>query len=192
MKLTEPQTRQQVHTRTITCAAFVHGDGLVDIEGTLRDIKYQPLILPERGVVAPGEAIHEMKLVITIDRTFLIRDAQAITLQSPYQICGEINDRYRQIIGLRIEPGFTQKIKRLFRGISGCQHLTELLPPMATTAFQVIWASKETYSEIDTGGDAANRPTPLGGCHALRQDGEVVRLHFPKHYVQAVGKVDSA
>jgi len=191
MKLAEPQTRRQVHTRTITCAAFVHSDGLVDIEGTLRDIKYQPLILPERGVVAPGEAVHEMKFVITIDRTFLIRDAQAITLQSPYQICGTINDTYRQIIGLRLEPGFTQKIKRLFRGISGCQHLTELLPPMATTAFQVVWASKETYSEI-ADSDSANRPTPLGGCHALRQDGDVVKLHFPQHYLHPVGNVDNA
>ena len=183
-----PQTRQQLHTRTITCEAFAHGDGLVDIEGTLLDIKHHQIVLPERGVVAPGEAVHEMKLVITIDRSFVIHDAKAMTQQSPYRICSTINDSYRQIIGLRIESGFTQKIKRMFRGVSGCSHLTELLPPMATTAFQVMWSSRETYSDKVLEGDTVNRPTPLGGCHALSQNGEVVKLYFPQHYQQRESK----
>ena len=110
-----PQTRQQLHTRTITCEAFAHGDGLVDIEGTLLDIKHHQIVLPERGVVAPGEAVHEMKLVITIDRSFVIHD----------------------------------KVLE---------------------------------------GDTVNRPTPLGGCHALSQNGEVVKLYFPQHYQQRESK----
>ena len=172
--------RKPLHTRTVTCAAFARDDDLIDIEGTLLDIKPYPFLLPERGVVQPGEAVHEMKLVITIDRSFLIVDAKAQTLHSPYRICSSINESYRQIIGLRIEPGFTQNIKRLFKGVSGCPHLSELLPPMATTAFQVLWASKEAYSDPE--GQSKNRPTPLGGCHALRHDGDVVRLYFPHHY----------
>jgi Protein of unknown function (DUF2889) len=172
--------REHLHTRTISCKAFARNDDLIDIEGTLLDIKTYPMPLPERGIVPTGEPLHEMKLSITIDRSFLIRDASALTLHSPYRICDSINDSYRQIIGLRIESGFTQNIKRMFRGVNGCQHLTELLPTMATTAFQVMWATKETYSNLDS--EADKRATPLDGCHALRRDGDVVRLHFPQHY----------
>ncbi len=176
--------RKLIHTRTVSCEAFAREDELIDIEGTLLDIKPYPFELPERGVVPSGEAVHEMKLLITIDRSFLIHDAKAQTLHSPYRICGSITDSYRQIIGLRIEPGFTQNIKRLFKGINGCPHLSELLPSMATTAFQVIWASKEAYSDPE--GHSEKRPTPLGGCHALRHDGDVVRLYFPHHYRASV------
>ena len=63
---TELQNKKQLHTRTISCAAFIRGDNLVEIEGTLLDIKHQPFVIAERGVVAAGEAIHKMKFVITI------------------------------------------------------------------------------------------------------------------------------
>ncbi len=177
---------KQLHTRTITCEAFARDDDLIDLEGTLIDVKHQPFTLPERGVMMPGEALHEMKFVITIDRDYFIRDAWTKTLQSPYRICNAINDHYRQIIGLRIESGFTRKVKQLFRGIEGCAHLTEMLPTMATIAFQVVWTSsdKRTSSE-NADADSVNRPTPLGGCHALRKDGEVVKLYYPQHFVQS-------
>jgi len=178
---------KQLHTRTITCEAFSRDDDLIDIEGTLVDVKHQPFTLPEKGVVMPGEALHEMKFVITIDRDYFIRDAKAITLQSPYRICNAINDNYRQIIGLRIEPGFTKKVKKLFKGIDGCAHLTEMLPTMATIAFQVGWSSKDKQnSSNNSETNPVNRPTPFGGCHALRYDGEIVKLYFPQHFKQGI------
>lgn len=176
-------------TRTITCEAFSRDDDLIDIEGTLIDIKDQPFTLPERGVVRPGEALHEMKFVITIDRDYLIRDAKAITLQSPYRICNSINDNYRKLIGLRIESGFTKKVKQLFRGVDGCAHLTEMLPTMATIAFQAGWSTKDKQnSSNDFEANSANRSTPFGGCHALRYDGEVVKLYFPQHFKPQPGE----
>jgi len=181
----EQQIKKPVHTRTITCTAFVRDDSLVDVEGTLLDIKHQPFVLAERGVVAAGEAIHEMKFVLTIDHDFVIRDAKAVTLQSPFKICSAINESYRQLIGLRIEPGFTRQVKQLFKGVAGCQHLTELLSPMVATAFQVKWAAKDNYIDKNSDDNSINQTTPLDGCHALRQDGEVVKLHFPKYYLKS-------
>lgn len=168
-----PTARREVHLRRITCTAFARDDGLWDIEGRLIDTKPQGLDLPERRVEADG-AIHDMLVSLSVDRDFLIHDAWARTLHSPYQTCGEITASYRQLVGLRIEPGFTQKIKRLFRTTLGCSHLTELLPPMATTAYQVLWAERE--------GGASSA---IGGCHALRPDGDVVRVHFPASFVPA-------
>ena len=167
--------RREVHLRRISCSGFAREDGLWDIEGHLVDTKPQPLDLPV-GRVEAGQAIHEMRVGLTIDIDFLILDAWALTVHAPYGTCSDINPRYRQLVGLRIEPGFTQRVKQLFRATLGCSHLTELLPPMATTAFQVIWSDRANHDESAGGG------SPVGGCHVLRRDGELVRIHYPKSY----------
>ena len=82
-----------------------------------------------------------MRLRMTIDRERCIVDLQAWTEASPYPDCAEIEPAYRQLIGHRIEPGFTQLVKQLFRRTAGCSHMTELLPPMASTMWpRCQWA----------------------------------------------------
>ncbi len=176
MSSTTP-TRRPVHLRRIECTGFERDDGLFDIEGRLIDTKPTELVLPER-TVAPEEAIHHMTMRLTVGRDFVIRDVQAKSVEMPYRVCGDIAPAYRQLIGTRIEAGFTQKVKRLFRGIQGCAHLTELLPVMATTAFQIIWSDVDNFDNTATP-NGRTRGSPLGGCHALRLDGEVVMRYFP-------------
>lgn len=172
--------RQPIHLRRISCEGFVREDGLFDIEGLLVDTKPMPLNLVTREVPA-GTAIHQMRVRLTIDRERLIVDAHAETEHGPYPDCMRVGSAYRQLIGMRIEPGFTQSVKRLFRGISGCSHITELLPPMASTAFQMLWASGG-FGGADPEG-SSQRTSPLGGCHALRLDGPIVKTYF-SHYQQ--------
>jgi hypothetical protein len=172
---TPPAPRRQVHLRRITCEGFLRDDGLFDIEGLLIDTKPAALQLVTKEVPA-GEPIHQMRVRLTIDGERNIIDAQAFSEHTPYPDCMEVEQGYRKLIGLRIEPGFTNTVKRLFRGTLGCTHMTELLPAMASTAFQVLWAN----ARFDTA-DAApgtRRATPLGGCHALRLDGDIVRTYF--------------
>lgn len=168
--------RRPLHLRRIECAGYAREDGLFDIEGRLIDTKPYDLVLPERPLLA-NEPIHQMTVLMSIDKAFLIHDLQARTLNAPYSVCDRITSAYAQLIGHRIEPGFTQTIKRMFRGVEGCSHITELLPAMATTAFQVIWSDVGNYdnSVADNG---RPRSSPLGGCHALKLDGEVVQRHF--------------
>lgn len=169
--------RRQLHLRRIHCEAFERPDGLIDLEGQLIDTKPQPLQLVHREVPA-GEAIHQMRVRLTIDRERRIVDARVSSEHAPYPDCRGVEAAYRQLVGLRIEPGFTMAVKRLFRGTAGCTHMTELLPTLASTAFQVLWASGE-FAEAEA--VAAQRHSPLGGCHALRLDGEVVRIYFSEH-----------
>jgi len=173
--------RRMVHVRRISCAAYERLDGLLDLEGTLIDTKPQGVMLPERGVIGPEEPIHEMVLRITVDRNLLIKDARAITVRSPYAVCNAINDSYRQMIGMTIGPGFIKSVKRLFRATSGCSHLTELLSPIATTAFQALFGDPDRIAKE---GMPANQAAllPVDGCHALRSDGEIVRTYFPQRY----------
>ncbi len=176
--------RRKIHSRSIVCTVYARDDGLIDIEGVLVDIKPFKVVLPERGEIQSGEPIHEMELRITIDRGLLIHDVAATTVSGPYSVCGAINESYRQLIGLRIGSGFTGVVKRLFRTTLGCSHITELLPSIATTAYQAIWGegiptSTDTTTEADRTGEM---PSYLGGCHALRIDGEFVKRHFPLWY----------
>ena len=169
-------TRRPVHLRRIECAGFARDDGLFDIEGTLIDTKPDQLVLPERTVPA-NAPIHHMTLRMTVGRDFVIHDVLARSVDVPYEVCGHIAPAYRSLIGERIEAGFTQKVKRMFRGVAGCSHLTELLPVMATTAFQIIWSDVDNFDSTAVG-NGRTRGSPLGGCHALRLDGEVVLRYF--------------
>ena len=168
--------RRAVHLRRVRCEGFERTDGLFDIDGTLIDTKPFHHQMVARAV-EENEPIHEMVFRITIDRRRTILDAQAWVVQGPYEVCGDIAPSYRQLIGMRIEPGFTERIKQLFRRSAGCTHLTELLPPMVTTAFQMLWSGPAAFGVADERG-SGQLTSPIGGCHALREGGEVVRQYF--------------
>jgi hypothetical protein len=168
--------RRHVHTRRITCEGFEREDGLLEIEGLLVDTKPTSLEMPTRHLPA-GEPIHQMRVVLVLDGERTILQVRAVTEHSPYPVCGAIASTYERLVGLRIEPGFTQQVKRMFRGTLGCSHLTEMLPTIASTVFQMLWSDSEFDGADEEG--SATRTSPLGGCHALKLDGEVVRTYFP-------------
>jgi hypothetical protein len=171
-----PVARRQIHQRRITCEAFEREDGLIELEGLLVDTKPVPVRLVTGKTVPPARPIHQMRVRLAVDRDGVIREARAYSEVSPYPECAGIEAAYRQLVGMRIQAGFPQAVKRLFRGIGGCTHITELIPPMATILFQVLWADSDFVGS--TGRGPGERPTPVGGCHGLRLDGEVARTYF--------------
>ena len=130
-------------------------------------------------MVPAGEPIHQMRVCLTIDRERRIVDVHVSSEQTPYPECAQVEARYNDLIGLTVAPGFNSTVKRLFRGVLGCTHITELLPVMASTAFQVIWAN-ERFDDDGQDEVSGRKASPIGGCHALRPDGEVVRTYFPR------------
>jgi hypothetical protein len=83
---------------------------------------------------------------------------------------------YQKLLGERLGPGFSRRIKELFGGVEGCVHLTELLLPMATTAFQTIpmaramvapRTAEDSKAYVKATGQLINT------CHALREDSPV-------------------
>lgn len=171
--------RKQLHLRRISCEGFLREDGLIELEGLLIDTKPVPLKLVNK-VLAAGDPIHQMRVRLTIDSERRIVDARVYSEHTPYSDCMEVEGGYRKLIGMRIEPGFTRDVKRLFRGTQGCSHITELLPTMASTAFQVMWADGNFRTGDPEG--SQKRTSPLGGCHALRLDGHIVKTYFPQQH----------
>ena len=174
-ELSAAAPRKLLHTRQVQCTGWEREDGLFDIEGRLSDVRTVDLNgargnFPRKA----GEPVHLISLRITIDPTLTIVAAEACSHQVPYADCFEINPAYKQLVGLQIRGGFTKAVKQLFEGEHGCTHLTELLGPMATTAFQTLGPAMERRRVAR--GEPLEDPNALkrlmGSCHGLRQGGQ--------------------
>ena len=134
--------REAVHKRQINCNGFVRADGLYDIEAELTDHKTYDFPSDFRGTVTPDLAVHHMVLRITIDRDRVIQHAEAITITGPYAICPTANAVFDNLVGLQIGPGWRRKVQAAIGGRHGCTHITELLGPVATIAYQTLYGEE--------------------------------------------------
>ncbi|MCE2517810.1 MAG: DUF2889 domain-containing protein [Alphaproteobacteria bacterium] len=135
-------TRERVHTRTITLDGYARSDGLIDVEGEIKDVKTYDFPNAERGVIKAHEALHHMKVRIAVDQELTIKEAEATTLSGPYAICPSANIGFDALIGLTIGPGWRNKSRQAIGGITGCTHITELMGPVATVAIQTLYGEQ--------------------------------------------------
>jgi len=175
MSLSEPKAkREPLHRRTIEIVGYRREDGLFDIEGRLLDRKDVEFPVGGRRL-DPGEAVHDMRLRITVDRELRIVDAEASSDSMPYLgECDRIAPDYTKLIGLSIGPGYLRHVKELLGGVRGCTHITELAGSLATAAFQTFAGQGLAPSE--------RKPPQLDHCHALDSHGPAVAQFYPKWY----------
>ena len=129
-------TRERVHQRKINLEGYARSDGLVDIEGEIIDTKGYDFPNEERGIIHAGEALHHMKVKITIDDSLTILAAEAETVAGPYSICPSATLGFGSLVGIQIGAGWRNKVRQAIGGITGCTHITELMGPVATVAIQ--------------------------------------------------------
>lgn len=179
MPLKTAEPRQLVHTRDIHCQGYRRSDGLWDIDGRLIDTRTEPMETFGRGRIEPGEHLHEMWLRMTVDSHLTVIAIDACTDHAPYPACPHFPDRFGKLVGQRIEPGWTAKVRLLLGGRRGCTHLVELLGPVATTAVQTIyaWRGEVTLQAKD---DLVPPAEFVNSCHALGEGGEVARHLWPE------------
>ncbi|MGF1639578.1 MAG: DUF2889 domain-containing protein [Rhodospirillales bacterium] len=180
MALTRPVARDHVHSRDIHCRGYRRGDGLWDVEGSLEDTKTYSFANRDRDGINAGEAIHRMRIRLTVDDTLTVRAAEASTESAPFAICGEIAPVFESLVGLRIGPGWRNAVRQRMAGVHGCTHLTELLlGPVTTTALQTIAAARTQRQQPGADG---GKPPMIDTCHALAGDGPVVKRQWPEFY----------
>ncbi len=191
MPLSQSKPRQHIHTRQIECRGFLREDGLWDIEGHLTDIKTYGFESEWRGMVEPGEPVHEMRVRVTVDDSLIIRDIEAVTDKSPFPVCPAIAPNFRRLLGLSMRAGFLSKVRERLGGVEGCTHLVELMGPIATTAFQTIYPYRHRLTREEGAQPAPHpaktrdQPRLIDTCHALKSDGEVVKQLWPEFYTGA-------
>ncbi|GBF28994.1 hypothetical protein MnTg03_00559 [bacterium MnTg03] len=188
MPLSTPSERKLAHTRVVTCRGFERQDKLWDIEGRIVDTK--PYAFPNQdrgGEIKADEPLHDMSIRLTIDIDLKVHDAEAVIDDSPYHYCKCVTPIIKQLIGLRIAPGWTLKSKSAMGKNRGCTHLTELLGPIATTAIQTI-SSKKSARDANSESQRVKTPSAfIDSCHALAADSPVVKQHWPDQYRENSG-----
>ena len=140
--LSPPVPREAVHKRQINCNGFVRNDGLYDIEAELTDHKTYAFPSDFRGTVTPDLPVHHMILRVTINKERVIQHAESITITGPYAICPTANEVFHNLVGLQIGPGWRRKVQVAIGGRHGCTHITELLGPVATIAYQTLYGEE--------------------------------------------------
>lgn len=174
-------SRQLLHTRQVECHAYLCEDGDFEIEARLVDRKTADATMIDGRRLPAGEPWHEMTLTLRVDRHFMIRAATAATIHTPVALCPEITPAYQRLVGLRIGRGFAAQVRKLFAGAAGCTHLTELIGPLATTAYQTITGHLlEGRTTQDWQRPEMRRfaRTLVDSCHVWRRDSATVRTHY--------------
>ena len=181
MPLSQPVTRDAIHTRRIELQGYTRADGLFDIEARLTDTKSHGFANEDRGWIDAGEPLHGMSMRMTVDEQLRIVQFEAVTDYSPYGICPQIAGEYAKLAGLRVGPGFLRAVAERVGGVHGCTHLRELMQQMGTVAYQTVMPVLSKRKQ----GDAAGRPAMLNTCYAYRADGPVVERRWPAYYTGA-------
>jgi hypothetical protein len=179
MPLPPSVRRDELHLRRIDLRGYRRHDGLYDIEARMVDTKTGALRLTDGTLVPPGEALHDMSIRMVVDEALTVIDIVAATDASPFGVCREATDTLRTMRGLRIAHGFSQAVRERLSGRSGCTHLTELLGPLATVAFQTLSQLRQAKP---TAVDANGKPLKIDSCYAYASDREVVQRLWPVHY----------
>jgi hypothetical protein len=169
--------REAVHKRQINCNGFVRADGLYDIEAELTDHKTYDFPSDFRGTVTPDLAVHHMVLRITINGDRVIQHAEAITITGPYAICPKANAVFDNLVGLQIGPGWRRKVQAAIGGRHGCTHITELLGPVATIAYQTLYGEearqKRQSGTLSDQDKQASRSQLANSCVGYADDSSV-------------------
>ena len=187
MPLPAPSDRKLMHTRRIECWGYERADGLFDIEGRLHDSKSYGFDNAWRGRVEADEPVHDMRVRLTVDLDFIIRDVEACSDATPYSMCGAIAPDYKKLVGLPLMRDFKRQMRKLVGHAHGCTHLSEIVGRLATVAFQTIGSIK---SRRDRAAgklpDPTKRPAILETCHAYATDSPVVQKYYPNFFTGAV------
>ena len=188
MPLSDPACpRRPIHTRSIRVESYARDDGLWDLEAELVDTKAYDFPVRGNEVHPAGAPVHHMRLRVTIDDHFTITASEAAYEAAPYgEFCSAIAPEYQRLVGLNLLNQFRKRVRERFGRTAGCTHVTELTDVLPTVAVQTMAGRQR--QEADTG----ERPFQLDGCHALRVDGPVVRMHYSPWYVSAEAHSDEA
>src|SRR4051812_3311631 len=119
----EDPSRIAVHARDVSYRSFLRPDGLWDIEGTLRDSKAYDQVALDRGLLRAGDAIHHMRIRLTIDDGFLVRAVEADMPATPFDECQQSRAPLDLLVGTKIGGGWRKAIAERMGGEHGCTHL---------------------------------------------------------------------
>jgi hypothetical protein len=169
--------REAVHTRSIVCRSFRRDDGLLEVDARFIDTRPFAYASEFLGECAPGAALHNLQLRVTVDRTRHVVALVSAMPGTPYGGCAEVNANFQRIVGLSMGRGFKRALRDRLGGTQGCTHMLALLE---ATAAAVVQAFASNAHLPERPGQPApvrvfRRESLLDSCWSYRADGPVMR-----------------
>ena len=178
------------HRRTLEIEVYARPDGLWEMEARLRDVKTRETLMNHGELRAAGDPIHDLRLRLVVQADGLIVDSGSQSERVPHPSHCEFRDAdpYQGLIGLNLKRNFRRSSLERLVGIRGCTHLTELAQVLPTALIQAQYSERTPEEKAALAAPDAPKPFQIDRCHALRSDGEVVRLHHPRWFRQPDAK----
>jgi len=129
---------RKIHSRSIEISTYEYDEEHIVVEGILKDDLLIPIYVS--GKEKQPHSPHHMMIQLLIECSSLtIKDINVEMPTIPYEWCNETSGSLDPIKGLKIEPGFTSKVKKILRESKRCLHLTTLLLAIVSTVMQGYW-----------------------------------------------------
>ena len=165
---------EKIHSRTINIDSYTEGAGIMIFTASLVEKRLTPYYL-STGELQPAGDLHNLKLTLRVKTPeMLIEDVEAEMIEVPREECREILPAFRNIKGLRIEQGFSSKVKKMLGGTAGCTHLVHLLLTLAPAAMQGAWTERARRKHTGLNPERLKKLSAIliDSCFAWRKDGK--------------------
>ena len=132
---------EPIHSRRIAVETYEYDKSAVLVEGRLTDNRFVNTYYFTGGTRPPG-IVHDMIIRMVVrgpDPT--IESIEVEMPGIPREECIETQQSLAPIAGMKISPGFTERVKAAVGGAKGCTHLVALLLAMAPAALQGAWVA---------------------------------------------------
>lgn len=187
MPLSPPVSRRRLlNRREITCEGYERDDGLIDIEGRLRDSRGYDMEGQVARSVKQGDAVHDMWVRLTLDATLTVREVDGAMDATPYDTCQLATPNLQRLVGINVAAGFKKEVRARIGRTAGCTHVVSLIDAMATVALHALVSARRhlgreavrsVFAESPDG-----RPPLIDSCISHAADSPVVKKLWPDHY----------
>ncbi len=173
MGVLDSKKKDKLHTRKINLSTYDADDNCVIIEGELIDNNLRELRRISGDIRKPGIVHHMIIRILVGPPGLTIKDAEAEMPHCPNEECIETRKSLEKVIGLSIESGFSENVKKILGGSNGCSHLTALLLAMGAEAVQGYYCkiTRTPYKSVPDKYIKLAVKQMKNTCYVYRKDG---------------------
>ncbi len=182
---------RKIHRRQIDICTYEYEKDAVVVEGRLTDNRLLKTYFFSTEEFRPPGIVHDLVIRMVVKGATLVIDDIDVEMDTiPREDCRQLLKALRPVIGMKIQAGFTEKVKEKVGGVKGCTHLVALLLAMAPAAVQGAWSAVARHPVDPAKYSGVALKFLENTCWVWRADGELMKDTREK--LAGMGKGQSA
>lgn len=167
---------RKIHGRQVQIATYEYKKDSVVVEGQLVDNRFKKTYFFSTEEFRPPGIVHDLVIRMIVKGPMLVIDDIDVEMDTvPRKDCQQLLNALTPVIGMKIQAGFTEKLKAKVGGAKGCTHLTALLLAMAPAAVQGSWAAIAQHPVDPAKYSGVALRFLENTCWVWRSDGELMK-----------------